>query len=157
MNIKMEQIRTNGIQLHTALAGPDNGEPVLLLHGFPEPWFGWENQIHTLAEAGFRVVAPDQRGYNLSSKPKGIDNYRMDLLIEDIIGLARGTAHQRAAAVGCSVDRTDPSLRGAGAVRGRVGAAGKRGVRDADVFAVGRERQRQCESEAGKRNAGPTG
>jgi pimeloyl-ACP methyl ester carboxylesterase len=88
MNIQFEIIATNGIHLHTALAGPEDGQPVFLLHGFPDAWFGWEAQIVSLAEAGFRVIAPDQRGYNLSDKPQGVASYRMPVLVADILGLA---------------------------------------------------------------------
>ena len=88
MMISFEFITTNGIRLHTALAGPEDGEPVILLHGFPDAWFGWSAQIGPLAEAGFRVIVPDQRGYNLSDKPKGVASYQMDTLVEDILGLA---------------------------------------------------------------------
>lgn len=87
MSIRFEYIPTNGIRLHTALAGPEDGEPVFLLHGFPDAWFGWEAQIEPLAEAGFRVLTPDQRGYNLSDKPKGVSSYQMDTLGDDILGL----------------------------------------------------------------------
>jgi len=89
MNIQLQKLSTNGIQLHTALAGPADGEPVILLHGFPEAWFGWHAQIEVLAEAGFRVIAPDQRGYNLSDKPSGVDSYRIKTLVKDILGLAK--------------------------------------------------------------------
>ena len=57
------------VRLHAVAAGPADGPLVILLHGFPEFWYSWRKQIGPLAEAGFRVVAPDQRGYNLSSKP----------------------------------------------------------------------------------------
>lgn len=77
------------VTLHVALAGPRDGASVILLHGFPEAWFGWRHQIKALAGAGFRVIVPDQRGYNLSEKPEGIDAYRMDHLVGDIVGLAR--------------------------------------------------------------------
>ena len=87
-SIKFDFIPTNGIHLHTALAGPEDGEPVILLHGFPEAWFGWEPQINTLAAAGFRVIAPDQRGYNLSDKPKGVSSYHLHTLAADVVGLA---------------------------------------------------------------------
>ena len=60
---------------------------IVLLHGFPEFWFGWRLQIAPLAAAGFRVVAPDTRGYNLSSKPEGFEAYGVDLLADDIRGL----------------------------------------------------------------------
>ena len=89
MNLQFERIPTNNIKLHTALAGPTDGEPVILLHGFPEAWFGWENQIEPLANAGFRVIVPDQRGYNLSDKPAGVENYSTRALIKDILGLAK--------------------------------------------------------------------
>jgi len=62
--MKFEIISTNGIRLHTALAGGEDGEPVILLHGFPDAWFGWGAQIGPLVDAGFRVIVPDQRGYN---------------------------------------------------------------------------------------------
>jgi len=88
MIMEFERIQTNGIHLHTVLAGPKNGKPVFLLHGFPEAWFGWENQIEPLTKAGFRVILPDQRGYNLSDKPEGVDQYRMEILVQDILGLA---------------------------------------------------------------------
>jgi epoxide hydrolase 4 len=90
-----EFIPTNGIKLHTVLAGPEDGEPVFLLHGFPDAWFGWEAQIVALADAGFRVIVPDQRGYNLSDKPTGVSSYRMGTLADDILGLADALGYQR--------------------------------------------------------------
>jgi pimeloyl-ACP methyl ester carboxylesterase len=95
VTINLEYLETNGLRLHTALAGPEGGEPVFLLHGFPEPWFCWEAQIEALAEAGFRVVAPDQRGYNLSDKPAGVASYRVDHLVDDVLGLADGLDYER--------------------------------------------------------------
>jgi pimeloyl-ACP methyl ester carboxylesterase len=71
--------------LHYVEAG--EGPLVVLLHGFPEFWFGWRQQIAPLAAAGFRVVAPDTRGYNLSSKPEGFEAYGVDLLADDVAGL----------------------------------------------------------------------
>ena len=80
-------IETNGVRLHVAQAGPADGRVVLLLHGFPEFWRGWARQAGALVEAGFRVVIPDQRGYNLSDKPEGVENYRVGILVKDMIGL----------------------------------------------------------------------
>ena len=77
----------NGVKLHVAEAGPENGPLVILLHGFPEFWFGWRNQIKALVGAGFHVVMPDQRGYNLSDKPLGVANYDVDKLSGDIVAL----------------------------------------------------------------------
>jgi pimeloyl-ACP methyl ester carboxylesterase len=86
--IRFGQARINEISLHYAEAGPEDGPPVVLLHGFPEFWAGWRHQIPALAEAGFRVIAPDQRGYNLSDKPKGVAAYDLDRLAGDVVGLA---------------------------------------------------------------------
>ncbi len=88
MKVTFDYIPTNGIKLHTAFSGPKDGTPVILLHGFPDTWFGWESQIQALSSEGFRVIVPDQRGYNLSDKPKGKANYRMNILSQDILGLA---------------------------------------------------------------------
>jgi epoxide hydrolase 4 len=74
-------------RLHYLEAG--EGPLVVLLHGFPEFWYGWRLQIAPLAAAGFRVVAPDTRGYNLSSKPDGVKAYDVGLLAADIAGLIR--------------------------------------------------------------------
>jgi pimeloyl-ACP methyl ester carboxylesterase len=78
----------NDVTLNVAEAGPDDGPLVILLHGFPEFWFGWRHQIGALADAGYHVVAPDQRGYNLSDKPKGIASYDLDKLAADVVALA---------------------------------------------------------------------
>jgi epoxide hydrolase 4 len=93
-------ITTNNINLHVMTDGPDNGTPVILLHGFPEFHYGWRNQIPALVEAGFRVIVPDQRGYNLSDKPKGISAYDVDMLAKDIIGLFDHFGIQKARLVG---------------------------------------------------------
>ena len=79
---------SGGVMLNVAEAGPQDGPLVILLHGFPEFWFGWRHQIGALANAGYRVVAPDQRGYNLSDKPTGIENYDIDRLADDVVALA---------------------------------------------------------------------
>lgn len=87
IDLDSERIATNGIQLHVVMAGPKDGPPVVLLHGFPEFWWGWNEQIAQLAAAGFRVIAPDQRGYNASDKPAGAEAYRLENLERDIVGL----------------------------------------------------------------------
>lgn len=93
-------IVANGIPLHVAQAGPETGPLVFLLHGFPEFWFEWRELIGPLAEAGFRVVAPDQRGYNLSAKPRGVHAYRLDILADDIFALADALGRERFQVVG---------------------------------------------------------
>lgn len=80
-------VETNGIKLHVVTAGPKDGRPIMLLHGFPEFWYGWRHQIVALVQAGFRVIVPDQRGYNLSDVPKGVKAYALPQLGADIIGL----------------------------------------------------------------------
>lgn len=95
-----QKIQTNGICLHVVTAGPSDGPLVILLHGFPEFWYGWRRQIDALAHAGYRVLAPDQRGYNLSDKPKSIGAYRLDELAKDIVGLIEAEGRERACIVG---------------------------------------------------------
>jgi pimeloyl-ACP methyl ester carboxylesterase len=75
--------------------GPTDGSVVVLLHGFPEFWQGWHKQIEPLAAAGFRVVVPDQRGYNLSSKPVGVASYALTELVSDVIAIADRLGQQR--------------------------------------------------------------
>ena len=75
------------LSLHAVSAGPATGPVVVLLHGFPEFWYSWRRQIPALVAAGFRVVAPDLRGYNLSDRPLGVSNYRLEKLAADIAGL----------------------------------------------------------------------
>lgn len=92
---RLSRIATNGIHLHVAEAGPPDGPLVFLLHGFPEFWYGWRNQIAPLAARGCHVVVPDQRGYNLSDKPKGAGSYDLDPLAADIVGLADHFGQER--------------------------------------------------------------
>jgi epoxide hydrolase 4 len=93
-------IQTNNIKLHVMTDGPENGTSVVLLHGFPEFHYGWRKQIPALVNAGFRVIVPDQRGYNLSDKPKGISAYDVNILAKDIIGLFDHFGIQKARLVG---------------------------------------------------------
>ncbi|AWN40719.1 alpha/beta fold hydrolase [Methylobacterium durans] len=81
-------VRLPNVSLNVASAGPKEGPLTVLLHGFPEFWFGWRHQIDALAQAGLHVVAPDQRGYNLSSKPESISAYQLDRVADDILALA---------------------------------------------------------------------
>ncbi len=76
------------VRLHAIAAGPKEGPVVVLLHGFPEFWYGWRRQIEPLADAGLRVIVPDQRGYNLSSKPSGVAAYALTELVSDVIAIA---------------------------------------------------------------------
>jgi epoxide hydrolase 4 len=85
-------------RLHYVEAG--EGPLIVLLHGFPEFWYGWREQIEPLAAAGFRVVAPDMRGYNLSSKPDGVAAYDVEQLAADIRDLIRERGAESALLVG---------------------------------------------------------
>lgn len=99
-NITFQSIKTNGVNLNTAVAGPEDGPLLILLHGFPEFWYGWQHQIDPLAELGYRVLIPDQRGYNLSDKPEGIENYTLNELRDDIVGLIEQSGEKKAVIIG---------------------------------------------------------
>jgi alpha-beta hydrolase superfamily lysophospholipase len=83
------------VRLHYVEAG--GGPLIVLLHGFPEFWFSWRLQIAPLAAAGFRVVAPDLRGYNVSSRPAGVEAYAADRLAADVAISSEGSVPSRAA------------------------------------------------------------
>lgn len=85
------------LQLHAAAAGPESGDLVVLLHGFPENWYSWRHQIPALAQAGFFVVAPDQRGYGLSGKAPPYDT---ETLARDVVDLVHALGRERAHLVG---------------------------------------------------------
>jgi epoxide hydrolase 4 len=89
--------KVNGIQLHYVEEG--QGELVILLHGFPEFWFGWRHQIPVFSKK-YRVVAVDMRGYNLSDKPTGIQNYKIEILAKDIADLVKALGEEKAIIVG---------------------------------------------------------
>jgi pimeloyl-ACP methyl ester carboxylesterase len=88
----------NGVRLHYVVAG--DGPLVVLLHGFPEFWYTWRHQIPALAAAGFRVVAVDLRGYNLSGKPEGVAAYGIKTVVEDIAALVKHLGASKASFVG---------------------------------------------------------
>jgi pimeloyl-ACP methyl ester carboxylesterase len=91
-------VDTNGIRMHYVEAG--KGPLVVLCHGFPESWYSWRHQIEALAEAGFRVVAPDQRGYGQTDRPEAVDAYDQFHLVGDIVGLVNALQERSAAIVG---------------------------------------------------------
>ena len=95
-----EQVPTNGIELHVAVAGPADGPPVVLCHGFPELWYSWRHQLGALADAGYRAYAPDLRGYGSSSRPSNVADYGSDNLTADLGGLLDHYGYDQAAFVG---------------------------------------------------------
>jgi pimeloyl-ACP methyl ester carboxylesterase len=93
-------VETNGVQLRVIDAGDEGAPVVVLAHGFPELAYSWRHQIQPLAEAGYRVLAPDQRGYGGSSKPDAVDAYNVVELSADIVGLLDDVGAERAVIVG---------------------------------------------------------
>lgn len=91
-------VRTNGIHLHVAEAG--EGAPVILCHGFPESWYSWRHQLQPLADAGYRAIAPDQRGYGDSDRPKKVTDYDIEHLTGDLLGLLDEIGEEKAVFVG---------------------------------------------------------
>jgi pimeloyl-ACP methyl ester carboxylesterase len=83
--IKHSFVKANGIKMHVAETGA--GFPVVLCHGFPEMWYSWRHQMKALAEAGFRAIAPDQRGYGETECPAPIEAYTQRKLVGDIVGM----------------------------------------------------------------------
>jgi pimeloyl-ACP methyl ester carboxylesterase len=91
-------VETNGIRLHLVEQG--EGPLVLLLHGFPESWYSWRHQLAFLAQAGYRAVAPDQRGYGDSDKPYAIEAYDQVTLVSDAVGILDALGEKQAVVVG---------------------------------------------------------
>jgi len=94
------RIRGHGIDLHVVTAGPKDGHPVILLHGFPDFWYGWRHQVDALAAAGLRLIMPDQRGYGGSDKPDRVRAYDISELSGDVLGLMDELQLPRASLVG---------------------------------------------------------
>jgi pimeloyl-ACP methyl ester carboxylesterase len=88
---------SNGVKIHYATTG--SGPLVVMIHGFPDYWYTWRNQMDALADS-YQVVAMDQRGYNLSDKPAGVENYDMRLLVGDVIAVIRHLRKEKAIIVG---------------------------------------------------------
>jgi pimeloyl-ACP methyl ester carboxylesterase len=93
-------VNVGSVRLHVVQFGPPDGRPVMLLHGFPDFWMGWRRQADALASAGYRVIIPDQRGYNSSDKPRGIKEYTLHKLVGDVVALADALGHARFHLVG---------------------------------------------------------
>lgn len=100
IELEHTRIDTNGVELHAVVAGPEDGPLVVLLHGFPEFWYAWRGQFTGLVDAGYRVIAPDQRGYNTSDKPRAVGAYGLDDLRDDVLGVLANTRQDRAFLVG---------------------------------------------------------
>ncbi|MGA7418894.1 MAG: alpha/beta hydrolase [Acidimicrobiales bacterium] len=88
MDIEIVDIDANGHTFTARMAGPADGQPVLLLHGFPQTSLCWQDQLSALGEAGYRVVAPDQRGYSAGARPSGVADYAVAHLVADTLAIA---------------------------------------------------------------------
>ena len=97
-DIQHRTVHSNGIDMHIAEMG--EGPLVVLCHGFPESWYSWRHQLPALAEAGYHVVAPDQRGYGETDAPEDIGHYTQLHLVGDIVGLVSALGEQQAVIVG---------------------------------------------------------
>ena len=86
-----------GVKIHYAEAG--EGPLVVMIHGFPDFWYSWRHQMRGLKDK-YRVVAIDQRGYNLSDQPEGVENYDMSLLVSDVVAVVRHLGAEKATIVG---------------------------------------------------------
>src|SRR5580700_7912273 len=87
-SVEYLSFKNGDVGLHAVAAGPEDGPVVVQLHGFPEFWYSWHRQIEPLAAAGFRVIVPDQRGYNKTSKPRRAASYALSELISDVLAIA---------------------------------------------------------------------
>jgi pimeloyl-ACP methyl ester carboxylesterase len=93
-------VDSGGVGIHVEVSGPDDGPPVLLLHGFPDTGRLWSKQVGPLTEAGFRVVVPDQRGYGSSDKPDDVDAYNLMFLAADMGAVLDNLGIEKAHVVG---------------------------------------------------------
>lgn len=99
-NLESLVLTSGSVRIHAVATGPRSGRPVVLLHGFPEFWYGWRHQLGPLAAAGFRVYALDQRGYNASDRPPAVADYALDKLAGDVTAVLDALDLRRAAVVG---------------------------------------------------------
>jgi pimeloyl-ACP methyl ester carboxylesterase len=97
-DITHRAVEANGIRIHVAEAG--SGPTVLLCHGFPESWYSWRHQMQALAEAGYRAVAPDMRGYGQTEAPEAVERYTLFHLVGDIVGVLDALGEGQAVVVG---------------------------------------------------------
>lgn len=90
----------DGAELHVSESGTPQGPPLVLLHGFPELGYSWRHQIPALADAGYRVIVPDMRGFGLSEAPKDVNAYAIDVLSSDVLALLDDAGAERGIVIG---------------------------------------------------------
>ena len=93
-------VKTNGIDMAVYEMGPKDGIPIVMCHGFPELAFSWRHQLPALAAAGYRAIAPDQRGYGRTSRPEKIEDYDITHLTGDLVGMLDALGLKKAIFVG---------------------------------------------------------
>jgi epoxide hydrolase A/B len=98
--IQQQKVKVNDIELNVHIAGPESGPPVWLLHGFPECWHSWREQIPALVAQGYRVFVPEMRGYGQSSAPPEVADYDLLTLCADIQGAMDLFGHRRVVMIG---------------------------------------------------------
>jgi len=116
-DIRHDYAQVGNILLHYAECGSSDNRLVILLHGFPEFWYSWRHQLPVLGEH-YHVIAPDMRGFNLSDKPPRVEDYQIELLVDDVLGLIRHfgksqaaiVAHDWGAAVAWAVAQRHPEV-----------------------------------------------
>ena len=99
-SVRHQMMSVHDVALHVVEAGVADGPPVMLLHGFPECWLSWRPLVAPLSDAGFRLLIPDQRGYNQSDKPSRVRDYALDVLAQDVLGLIDAAGCAKVSLVG---------------------------------------------------------
>ena len=100
MNPETQSISVGGLVYTADVAGPPDGELVLFLHGYPQTRYTWRRELPALADRGYRVCAPDQRGYSAGARPSGVDSYRVERLVGDVLAIADALGRERFHLVG---------------------------------------------------------
>lgn len=95
VSFEQQAVVLDEVTLNVVFVGPADGLPVILLHGYPEFWYSWRGVAAELGARGYRVIVPDQRGYNLSDKPASVDAYRLDVLARDIVALKKVLGYEK--------------------------------------------------------------
>lgn len=100
MHLEQFRVRVGELEFDAWAAGPDAGDLVILLHGFPQTGYSYRHQLEALAAHGYRAIAPDQRGYSPGARPTGVEPYAIGHLVEDVVGIVRALGRSRFHLVG---------------------------------------------------------
>ena len=145
--ISTTQIAVGRLTFDVRVAGPADGEVVLLLHGFPQSSYEWRHQMWALAAAGYRAVAPDQRGYSPGARPPAVEDYALPLLVQDVLGVADAVGAERFHVVGHDWGAA-VAWALAAAVPDRIITANPVSVPHLDAFSAVLSDPTSCQSEA---------